>query len=124
MEKGGVSVSLLDSMKERCVILNHIRQDDPYGGFVNESWEPGASFDAVIIKNTTTEAQIAEKQGIKELFTVVVDKAFGLEFHDVFKRLSDGAVFRVTSMQRDSEAPDMSSVPIGKVTAERWEIPA
>lgn len=115
-------MTLIESMMDKCVILNHIRTDDPVGGYV-EDWTPGATFDATIIKNTTTDAQIAEKQGISELFTVVVKKSFSLDFHDVFKRLSDNEIFRVTSPPTDSEAPMASTVQIAKVTAERWELP-
>lgn len=110
-------------MMENCLIMNRIRVDDDFGGY-SETWTEGASFKAAIIKNSTTEAQIAEKQGITELFTVVVKKGFSLSFHDVFKRVSDGAIFRVTSNVKDSEAPDASSVKIAKVTAEKWVLPA
>jgi hypothetical protein len=52
-----------------------------------------------------------------------VDKGFSLDYHDVFRRVSDNQVFRVTSNIKDSEAPEASTVKIGKVTAERWELP-
>ena len=117
-----VILNLLDSMMEKCRILNHVREDDDYGGYTDE-WTDGASFDATIIKNTTTDATIAEKQGIKEIFTIVTKRSFQLDFHDVFRRISDGQLFRVTSNARDSEAPDMSTVQIAKVTAEKWELP-
>ena len=119
----GVVLSLLDGMMERCAVMNHIREDDDYGGYV-DTWQEGATFDATIIKDSTTEAQIAEKQGITEIFTVVTKKTFLLDFHDVFKRLSDGQIFRVTSNAKDSEAPEASSVKIAKVTAEKWVLPA
>lgn len=113
-------MSLLDSMMEKCCILNRVRTDDKYGSYT-EVWTEGATFDATIIKNTTTEAQIAAKQGIDELFTVVVKKGgLMLDFHDAFKRLSDNQIFRVTSNQTDSEAPEASTVKIAKVTAEKW----
>ena len=115
-------MSLLSSMAEPCKILNHVRTDDIYGGY-REEWTDGATFEAVIVKNSSTEAQIAEKQGVNELFTVVVKKGFALDFHDVFRRIADGAVFRVTSNAKDSEAPGASTVQIAKVTAEKWVIP-
>lgn len=115
-------MSLLDQMMETCRIMNHIRQDDEYGSYTDE-WSEGASFDATIIKNSTTEAIIAEKQGITEIFTVVVRKGLQLDYHDVFKRLSDGQIFRVTSDIKDSEAPEASTVKIAKVTAEKWVLP-
>lgn len=115
-------MNLIESMMEGCVLLNRIRTDDPYGGYI-EAWTDGATFNAAIIKNSTTEAQIAEKQGINELFTVVTAKGFGLDYHDVFRRVSDGSIFRVTSREKDSEAPAASTVQIAKVTAERWVLP-
>ena len=66
---------------------------------------------------------VAEKLGVTEVYTVVTAKGFGLAYHDVFRRNSDGQVFRVTGNQRDSEAPEASTVRIGKVSAERWELP-
>jgi hypothetical protein len=116
-------MSLINEMMEPCKILNRIRQDDPYGSWV-DTWTEGASFNATIIKNSSTEATVAERQGIKEIFTVVTGKGFPLEYHDVFRRLSDGAIFRVTSESKDSEAPARSTVQIAKVTAERWELNA
>ena len=106
-------------MMEKCRILNHIREDDPYGSST-DTWQDGATFDAAIIKDSTTEAIVAEKQGITEIFTVVVKTGFVLDYHDVFRRLSDGQIFRVTSNVKDSEAPEASSVKIAKVTAEKW----
>lgn len=121
MEEGGI-LSLLDSMMEQCRILNHIREDDPYGSSV-DYWSDGATFDATIIKNSSPEVMVAEKQGIAEIFTVVTRKGFQLDYHDVFRRLSDGQVFRVTSNVADSEAPEASTIKIAKVTAEKWVLP-
>ena len=114
-------MSLLDSMKEKCTFLNYSRVDDPYGGYKRE-WTEGATFDAAIIKDSSTEAIIAEKQGVKEIFTVVTGKSFKLSYHEVFRRNSDGQIFRVTSNGKDSEAPEASTVKIAKVTAEKWEL--
>ena len=114
---------LLFDMMEDCKIMNRVRTDDVYGSYT-ETWSEGATFKAAISKNTTTEMQIAEKQGISEAFTVVVNKGFSLDYHDVFKRVSDGAIFRVTSRTVDSEAHPASTIKIAKVTAERWVLPS
>ena len=116
-------MSLLESMMEECVFLNHSKVNDGYGGYT-ETWTDGATFDATIIKANSTEAIIAERQGVEEIYTVVIRKGFTLDFHDVFRRKSDNQVFRVTGMSADSEAPEASTVRIGKVTAEKWVIPA
>jgi head-tail adaptor len=116
-------MSLLTQMMDECRILNHVRVDDDYGGYT-ETWTEGATFLAAIAKDMTTEQQIAEKQGISESFTVVVEETFSLDYHDVFKRKKDNSIFRVTSRTQDSTAHPASTVRIAKVTAERWVLPA
>ena len=109
-------------MMEDCKILNQIRTDDGLGGY-STVWADGATFKAAIAKNSSPEQLVAEQQGISEQFTVVVDKGFTLDFHDVFRRLSDGSIFRVTSPTEDSTSHPASTVKIAKVTAERWVLP-
>lgn len=116
-------MSLLTQVMEDCRILNHVRTDDNYGGYTDE-WTEGATFKAAVGKNSSAEQLVAEKQGISEAFTVVVQDSFSLDYHDVFKRLRDNAIFRVTSRTTDSTAHPASTVRIATVTAERWELPS
>lgn len=115
-------MSLLTQMMEDCRIMNHVRTDDGEGGYTN-AWTEGATFKAAIAKNGSPEVLVAEKQGMDEQFTVVVQQTFSLDYHDVFKRLKDNAIFRVTSRTTDSTAHPASTVKIAKVTAERWVLP-
>ena len=115
-------MSLLTQMMEQCQILNHVRTDDAFGGYT-EAWTAGAKFKAAIAKNSSPEVVVAEQQGISEQFTVVVADNIVLDYHDVFQRLSDNAIFRVTSKTTDSTAHPASTVRIAKVTAERWVLP-
>jgi len=116
-------MTLLDSMMEPCVMLDKVTASDGVFGFTS-AWRDGARFMAAVIKNSETQVLLAEKHGVTELFSVVTEKGFRLGFHDVFRRESDGEVFRVTGNTKDSEAPDASTVKIGKVTAERWVLPS
>ena len=116
-------MSLLTQMMEECKILNHIRTDDGEGGYDNK-WTEGATFKAAIAKDGSPEQLVAEQQGISESFTVVVEDTFSLDYHDVFKRTRDNAIFRVTSRTQDSTAHPASTVRIARVTAERWVLPA
>lgn len=122
MEEGEL-LNLIESMMEDCVFLNKVKVDDPVGGY-KDDYQDGITFRAAVIKNSTTDVQIAEKSGMSEIFTIVTDKSMVLEFHDVLRRVSDGEIFRVTSRAVDSQAPAASTVPIAKVTAERWVLPA
>jgi head-tail adaptor len=120
VEEGGILMMIKEIM-EKCQRIVRTRIDDPYGSST-DTWTDGEEFNAAIIKNSTTEATIAEREGITEIFTVVVPNGVSLAYHDVFRRLSDNAVFRVTGDTTDSEAPARSTVQIAKTTAERWDL--
>jgi len=114
-------MSLIDTMMEDCVMLDRRTVPDGLGGFTYE-WTEGASFQAAVIKDSSLAARVAEKQGVTELYTVTVTKGLPLQFHDVFRRSSDGKTFRVTSNIKDSETPNVASFQIGQVSAEGWEL--
>lgn len=112
---------LIDAFMEDCVMMDKASLPDGIGGFVHE-WQEGAAFQAAIVKDNTLEARVAEKDGVTELYTVTVARNLPLEYHDVFKRRSDGAIFRVTSNITDSKTPKVASFAFGQVSAERWEL--
>lgn len=114
-------MSLLTQTMTECRMVARTRVDDDFGGY-KETWTDGARFRAAIAKDGSAEQKVAEKQGVSEGYTVVVDQGITLNYHDVFKRLSDGATFRVTSRTVDSTAHPHSTVKIAVVTAERWEL--
>ena len=120
MEEGELRV-LIDAFMEDCVMMDRTTQPDGIGGFTHV-WKQGAAFQAAIVKDNTTEALVAEKQGVTEVYTVTFAKSVPMEYHDVFKRLSDCAVFRATSNVTDSKTPKVASFQFGQVRAERWEL--
>lgn len=115
-------MSLLSEAMEKCVILNRIKDNDGYGGYTIE-WQEGATFDAAIVFDTSIEARTAEKQGVTSLYTVTTGKELTLEFHEVFKRLSDNKIFRVTSDGDDKKTPASSRLNMRQVTAEDFILP-
>ena len=92
---------------------------DGYGGYIS-TWQEGAEFDAAITFDTSMEARTAEKGGVTSLYTVTVIKSLMLEYHDIFKRIRDGKVFRVTSDGDDKFTPASASLNMRQVTAEEW----
>ena len=110
---------LYETMMTNCQMMDKRSVPDGMGGFTYE-WTDGATFEAAIVKDSSMQARIAEKEGVSELYTVTVAKGLKLDYHDVFRRLDDGEVFRVTSIQRDSETPAVATFQFGQVTAERW----
>lgn len=114
-------MSLLSEAMESCVFVSKQIVSDGYGGYKN-TWVEGAEFKAAIVFDTSIEARMAEAQGVHSLYTITTEKSLTLEYHDVFKRLRDGKVFRVTSDGDDKFTPNSASLNMRQVTAEEWEL--
>ena len=112
-------MSLLSQAMEDVVMLEKTRVPDGEGGFTT-GWVDGVPFKAAISFDSSMEARTAEKQGVTSLYTVTVPINCGLEYHDVFRRLRDGKVFRVTSDGDDKITPASASFQFAQVTAEEW----
>ena len=110
-------MSLLSDAMEACVILNKQTSLDEYGGYV-KTWTDGAEFQAAIVFDTSIEARAAEVQGVTSRYTVTTSRALTLEYHDVFRRVRDGKLFRVTSDGDDKYTPRAATLDMRQVTAE------
>lgn len=112
-------MSLLNDAMIKCVFLDKKKTSDGQGGYIN-TWTEGAEFQAAVTFDTSIEARTAEKQGVTNLYTVSTRKAITLDYHDVFKRLSDGKIFRVTSDGDDKATPESAKLNMRVVTSEEW----
>ena len=123
VEEGVLMVpDLIKQAMTQCIMIVKARVPDGQGG-TTTGYTEGARFDAAITKNKTLEAVRAEKEGVTELYLVTTAKGVGLDYGETFKRLSDGAMFRVTSNSADSETPKAASFAFERVRAERWKMP-
>lgn len=114
-------MSLLDEYMSNCIMYDKRTVPDGYGGYSTE-WVEGAPFDAAIVLDSSIEAKVAEKQGVTGLYTVTTSKALNLQYHDVFKRLKDGKIFRVTSDGDDKHTPASATLNMRQVSAEEWSL--
>lgn len=114
-------MSLLQEYMEPCRLIEKKRVPDGEGGFTT-SWEDGIEFQAAVVCDTSMQARTAEKQGVTSLYTVTCALNAKLEYHDVFRRLSDGKIFRVTSDGDDVQTPKRATFQFSQVTAEEWEL--
>lgn len=112
-------MSLLSESYEKCVIMNKTTSEDGYGGYVT-TWNDGPEFGAAISLNTSIEARVAEVQGVTALYTVTTGRELNLQYHDVFRRLEDGKIFRVKSDGDDNKTPKGAGLNMRQVTAEEW----
>lgn len=113
-------MSLLKEAMSKCVLLNKTTEPDGYGGRKDVWIESEYIFDAAIVFNTSIQARRAQAEGVSSLYTVTTERSTTLEYHDVFRRLRDSKIFRVTSDGDDSYTPDSASLNMRQVTAEEW----
>lgn len=117
-------MTLIEESMEECALMQKVRSPDGEGGFVTK-WTETVPFRASITFDTSMQARVADKEGVSSLYTVTVAKNANLEYHDVFKRLRDGKIFRVTSDGDDKQTPARAMFgQYLQVTAEEWELPA
>ena len=103
-------------------MLDKVTATDGYGGRIT-TWTDGASFNAAIVLDNSMEARTAEQQGVTAVYTVTTEKSWNLQYHEVFRRESDGKIFRVTSDGDDLKTPDSAGLNMRQVSAEDWELP-
>ena len=114
-------MSLLSDAMTTCVILNKQTASDGYGGY-DITWTDGAEFKAAIVLDSSMQARIGEKQGVTSLYTVTTPKQLNLQYHDVFRRVEDNKIFRVTSDGDDDKTPVSAGLDMRQVTAEEWKL--
>lgn len=112
-------MSLLTEQFEKCVMLDKHTTSDGYGGTIIE-YVDGAEFVAAITFDNSIQAKIAEKQGVTSVYTVTTRKNMMLNYHDIFRRLEDGKIFRVTSDGDDVKTPASARLNMRQVSAEEY----
>lgn len=115
-------MSLIKSMTVPCVFMVPKRAADGSGGF-STTWAEGEQFNAAIVRNSSTEARIAEAAGAVEAYTVTVSRSVHLPFHAVIKRLTDGKTFRITSDNAEQKTPACTALDMAQSSAEAWGLP-
>jgi hypothetical protein len=114
-------MSLLSDAMTPCVFMNETTVSDGRGGNMT-TWVPGAEFEAGFeLQNSLNEA-VAQAQGVKGVYRVTTSRDTRLEYHRVFKRLSDNRLFRVESKD-DSSTPTSAGLDMRVVRADEWELP-
>ena len=115
-------MSLLDEYYEDFVLITRTIQPDGYGGYTTVYTE-GITIKAALRVDQSTQARIAEKEGVTNLYTIITPKALNLQYHDVIKRKSDNTIFRITSDGNDNKTPATAGLDMRAVTAEKWALP-
>lgn len=112
-------MSLLSEAMEKCIMIDKTTASDGRGGFTT-AWVDGAEFDAACVFDSSMQARVAEASGVKALYTITTAKNVNLQYHDVFRRVSDGKIFRVTSDGDDKKTPNSAALNMRQVSAEEF----
>lgn len=112
-------MSLLDANKVECVMLEKTTADDGEGGS-STVWKDTLFFRAAIVLSDSEKVKKAEKENSANVYTVTVSKAVAPKFHDVFRRLLDGQIFRVISDCTDNKTPTGAALDMRQFKAEEW----
>lgn len=115
-------MSLLDDFARKCVLMEKTREPDGEGGYMT-TWKEGVEFTNHQALDTSMEARRAEQEGVTSLYSALVRKDLPIDYNDVFKDLSTGRTYRVTSDPEDKVAPRSASFELKYFTAERWNLP-
>ena len=104
-----------------CIRVERRREPDGEGGYMN-TWTETEEFMASLELDSSTQGEIAQKLGAKSVYRVTVPRTLLMDYHDVFKRISDGQIFRVTTKSVDKMTPEFASISFAQVKAEEWEL--
>lgn len=115
-------MNMLYDAFEDCTMIDRTTEQDGYGG-ITTVWKDGAKFTAAISLDDSTQARLAGVQGVTSLYTVITKQAVNLPYHAVFRRESDGKIFRVTADGNDKKTPPAASMQLRKTHAEEWSLP-
>lgn len=114
-------MSLLTDSMEPYVLMDKTSGPDGYGG-ITRTWQDGAEFQAAAVLDTSIQARVGAVQGVTSLYTITTPRAVHLEYHDVFRRLRDGKIFRATSDGDDKHTPISTDLDIRQVSAEEFQL--
>lgn len=115
-------MSLMDAYKDECVLLTKTRIPDGQGGY-SMGYTDGITFSPAWEYESAPEMLVAEKEGVSRVYRLYVDKALDLEEHEVFRRIKDGQVFRVTNPGTDRHTPETSTLGKRLIEVEKYTLP-
>ncbi len=112
-------LSVLNDYMENLAIMEKRTVSDGMGGY-EVSWIEGATFRGAISTDNSIQTRIAEQQGVKSLYTIVVDINVPITFNDVVKREETGDYLRITSRPDDTKTPARARVQNKQMQAELY----
>ena len=114
-------MALADYLNTDFVVLDKTTVPDPMGGILIK-YQEGAPFRAALVPDRTTEMRIAQQNGARALYTLVVDRKIALERGTHIRRVQDQADFNLLSDTADMQAPVRSALRFSQASVERVKL--
>lgn len=109
---------LEDYLNVEYCLLDKISAPDSFGGIIY-TYQEGAGFTGGPVLDNSADVRIAQQEGAKATYTLVIKKPLELERGQLIRRMKDGANFRITSDSRDMTTPDHSTLQCSQASMER-----
>jgi len=113
---------LLDYYARECVVLYRAVENDGQGGYYTE-WRQGATFTNYQALNTSTEAQIAERQGMASIYGALVEQSVPLAYGDYYRDVGTNEAYRITSEPSEKQTPSSSGLSLKYYSSEKAVLP-
>lgn len=116
-------MSILNDYMQEFAFMDksHVRDDE--GNTSVTFTQSGWTFRAAMRFDNSIQAKRAQAEGVKDVYTLIVNKSIDLDFNDVVKCLEDGLTYRVTTNGKDNRTPKSAGLNMRAVSAERWDLP-
>lgn len=111
-----------DSLEDFTFFMRQIVDNDRGGDGTTYIPAPNP-IKASAVKNDSIEARKAEKDGVKNIYTIATKKNIVLTKNDVVQRRSDNKLFLITADATDMNTPKSAALNIRVVSAQEWEFP-
>lgn len=115
-------MSLIYSTMESFHMMDKITSLDEYGG-VKTEYKEGAQIELAPEFDASTQARIAQQEGVDVRYNFYMKKKYNLKALDVVKRDSDGQIFQITSNGKDNKTPSSAGLDLRMVEVKMWELP-
>ena len=115
-------MNLVERRKTRCVLMEETRTADGRGGESIQLRDADV-FDAAITEGGSSQIKPAEAADAREKVRVTTGRDVSLPYHAVFRRVTDGRVYRVTSNEPERETPAGAGLDMRRYDAEAYDLP-
>lgn len=113
---------MIQDFEEKFYRMTLTETNDGAGGRT-KTYVQGAAVSVALYCNQSLEAQKAMAQGVRSIYTLNFAKSITLAYDEYIKRLSDNAIFRITSDPADNETPTVTDLDRRTATAEKTRLP-